>query len=211
MQRVWPNPCVWPVSRIDADAGNTVAALMSDPPGWVDDVIHFWFQELGEARWFAKSSEIDAQIRDRFLQLHEQLVARRGPGVSAPRAILAAIIVLDQFSRNLFRDDARAFVADPIARQLSRAAIEQGIDTKMKNREERYFLYLPFEHSEDRADQALAHALIQKLGNDKWTQFADNHMMVIERFGRFPYRNKALKRPSTVDELAFLKEGVALY
>ena len=184
---------------------------MSVPPGWVDDVLHFWFEELGETRWFAKSHEIDAQIRDRFLLLHEQLVGQRDPGVSAPRAILAAIVVLDQFSRNLFRGDARAFSADPIARQLSRDAIAQGFDTQMKNREEKYFLYLPFEHSEDREDQALAHALIQKLGNEKWTRFADTHMMVIERFGRFPHRNKALNRLSTADELAFLEEGVVLY
>ena len=184
---------------------------MSVPPGWVDDVLHFWFEELGKARWFAKSHEIDAQIRDRFQQLHEQLVGQRDLGVSEPRAILAAIIVLDQFSRNLFRGDARAFSADPIARQLSRAAIGPGFDTKMKNREEKYFLYLPFEHSEDREDQALAHAMIQKLGNEKWTRFADTHMMIIERFGRFPHRNQALKRLSTAEELAFLEEGVILY
>jgi uncharacterized protein (DUF924 family) len=184
---------------------------MSVAPGWVEDVIHFWFEELGETRWFAKSREIDAQIRDRFQKLHEQLVGERDVGVSEPRAFLAAIIVLDQFSRNLFRGDARAFSADPIARKLSRAAIAQGFDTKMRNREEKYFLYLPFEHSEDREDQVLAHAMIQKLGNEKWTRFADTHMMVIERFGRFPYRNEALNRLSTEDELAFLKEAVILY
>jgi uncharacterized protein (DUF924 family) len=184
---------------------------MSVAPGWVEDVIHFWFEELGEIRWFAKSREIDAQIRDRFQKLHEQLVGERDLGVSEPRAFLAAIIVLDQFSRNLFRGDARAFSADPIARELSRAALAQGFDTKMQNREEKYFLYLPFEHSEDREDQVLAHAMIQKLGNEKWTRFAHTHMIIIERFGRFPYRNQALNRLSTKDELAFLKEGVILY
>src|ERR1700689_3242470 len=188
-----------------------VAALMSVAPGWVDDVIHFWFEELGETRWFAKSQEIDAQIRDRFQRLHELLAGQRDMEVSAPRTILAAVIVLDQFSRNLFRGDARAFSADPIARRLSRAAIAQGFDMKMKNREEKYFLYLPFEHSEDRGDQALAHAMIQKLGNEQWMRFADSHMMVIERFGRFPHRNQALKRSSTADELAFLKESAILY
>jgi uncharacterized protein (DUF924 family) len=180
-------------------------------PPWVSDVIHFWFEELGQAHWFAKSREIDAQIRDRFLQLHEQLVEHRGLGVSAPREILAAVIVLDQFSRNLFREDARAFSADPIARQLSRAAIAQGFDAKMKNRGEKYFLYLPFEHSEDREDQALAHTMIQQLGNEKWTGYADTHMMIIERFGRFPHRNEVLKRLSTAEELAFLKGPVILF
>jgi uncharacterized protein (DUF924 family) len=180
-------------------------------PSWVGDVIHFWFEELGEARWFAKSDAIDAQIRDRFLQLHERLVEQDGFRVCAPRSILAAVIVLDQFSRNLFRADARAFAADPIARRLSRAAIEQGFETKLRDSQEKYFLYLPFEHSEDREDQALAQTMIQQLGNEKWTRYASAHMSVIERFGRFPHRNEALKRASTAEELAFLKKPVKLF
>jgi uncharacterized protein (DUF924 family) len=180
-------------------------------PIWVGDVIHFWFEELGEARWFAKSDEIDAQIRDRFLPLHEQLVEHDGLGVSTPRSILAAVIVLDQFSRNLFRADARAFSADPIARRLSSSAIAQGFEMQLKNSQEKYFLYLPFEHSEDRKDQVLAQTMIQRLGNDDWTRYACAHMRIIERFGRFPHRNEALKRPSTAEELAFLKKPVHLF
>jgi uncharacterized protein (DUF924 family) len=179
---------------------------VSVEPPWVGDVLHFWFQELGQAHWFAESDEIDARIRARFLLLHEQLVAHDGLGVSAPRSILAAVIVLDQFSRNLFRADARAFAADPIARRLARAAIAQGFETMFKERQEKYFLYLPFEHSEDREDQVLAQTMIQQLGNDVWTRYASAHRRIIERFGRFPYRNEALKRLSTADELAFLKE-----
>ena len=106
----------------------------------------------------------------------------------------------------MFRADARAFSADPIARRLSRAALAQGFETSLKNRQERYFLYLPFEHSEDREDQLLALTKIQQLGNDKWTRAAAAHMRIIERFGRFPHRNRALKRPSTADELAYLEE-----
>jgi uncharacterized protein (DUF924 family) len=98
-------------------------------PIWVSDVIHFWFEELGQARWFAKSAEIDARIRDRFLPSHKRLVEHDGLGVSTPRSILAAVIVLDQFSRNMFRADARAFSADPIERRLSSAAIAQGLET----------------------------------------------------------------------------------
>jgi uncharacterized protein (DUF924 family) len=186
----------------------TTAKIECVEPPWVGDVIHFWFEELGEAHWFAKSDEIDAQIRDRFLQLHEQLVGHDGLGVSAPRSILAVVIVLDQFSRNLFRADARAFSADPIARRLSRGAIAQAFDTKMRNSQEKHFLYLPFEHSEDRKDQALAHTMIQQLGNDEWTRHAAAHRMIIERFGRFPHRNEVLKRLSTAEELAFLKKPV---
>ena len=177
---------------------------------WVGDVTHFWFEELGEACWFAKNDEIDARIRDRFLPLHEQLVEHDGFGVSAPRSILAAVIVMDQFSRNLFRADARAFSADPIARRLSRTAIAQSFETQLKDRREKYFLYLPFEHSEDGKDQALAHTMIQELGNDKWTRYAAAHMRIIERFGRFPHRNDVLRRVSTADEVAFLKEPVIL-
>jgi uncharacterized protein (DUF924 family) len=180
-------------------------------PIWVGEVIHFWFAELGEGRWFAKSAEIDAQIRDRFLPLHKRLLESGALGIFAPRPILAAVIVLDQFSRNLFRADARAFFADPIARRLSRDAIAQGLETKLQDCRERYFLYLPFEHSEDTQDQLLAQTMIQRLGNDIWTRHAAAHMKVIERFGRFPQRNEALQRPSTAEELAFLNEPLNLF
>jgi uncharacterized protein (DUF924 family) len=169
-------------------------------------VIRFWFEELGAAHWFVKSKQVDEQIRDRFLQLHERLVEHDGLGVSSPRSILAAVIVLDQFSRNLFRADAKAFSADAIARRLSRAAIAQGFDTQLKERQEKYFLYLVFEHSEDLKDQTLAYTLIEQLGNDLWTRYAAAHKRIIERFGRFPYRNQALKRPSTAEELAYLEK-----
>jgi uncharacterized protein (DUF924 family) len=174
-------------------------------PAWVGEVIRFWFEELTEADWFSRNDALDAQIRDRFLQLHEQIVAHDGLSATTPRSILALVIVLDQFSRNLFRDNARAFSADPIARRWSRTAIERSFDTAMKP-EERYFLYLPFEHSEDQEDQALALTLIQHLGNDDWTHHAIAHKVTIDRFGRFPYRNAALNRPSTPEEIAFLRE-----
>jgi len=122
--------------------------------------------------------------------------------------MLAAVIVLDQFSRNLFRGDAKAFSADAVARRLSRAAIAQGFDTQLKERQEKYFLYLAFEHSEDLEDQVLANAMIERLGNELWTRYAAAHLRIIERFGRFPHRNAALKRPSTAEELAFLEEPV---
>jgi uncharacterized protein (DUF924 family) len=174
-------------------------------PAWVSDVLHFWFQELTEAHWFTIRNDTDAQIRNRFLTLREQLAANDALGFTAPRSILAAVIVLDQFSRNLFRDSPRAFSADSIARRLSRTAIDQRFEIMM-NKEERYFLYLPFEHSENPADQALALDLIKGLGNEGWTRFAMAHKLTIDRFGRFPHRNEALNRPSTAEELAFLKE-----
>jgi uncharacterized protein (DUF924 family) len=172
-------------------------------PAWVGEVIHFWFEELAESHWFTRSDDVDAQIRDRFLTLHERLVKHDGPGVSAPRPMLAAVIVLDQFSRNLFRGTPRAFAADPIGRRLSRTAIEQGFDTAMK-KQERLFLYLPLQHSEDREDQALSLHLFECLGDEEWTRYAMAHKVIIDRFGRFPHRNAMLSRPSTASEIAFL-------
>jgi len=174
-------------------------------PPWVGQVIHFWFEELMEADWFGKSASIDMRIRERFLTLHERLVTHDGLGVTEPRPILAVVIVLDQFSRNLFRDSPRAYSADSIARRLARAAIEQGFDIAMA-RQERLFLYLPFEHSEDRADQAYSLNLVKQLGREDWTRSAVKHKAIIDQFGRFPHRNAVLNRLSTADEIAFLKE-----
>ncbi len=179
-------------------------------PAWVGEVIRFWFGEPTEDHWFEKSDAFDAQIRERFLTLHEQLVANDGCGVTAPRPLLAAVIVLDQFSRNLFRGTPRAFAADSIARRLARTAIEQGFDAAMK-KQERLFLYLPFQHSEDREDQALSLDLCKRLGDEEWTRHALAHKVIIDRFGRFPHRNAALNRPSTADEIALLKEPMASF
>jgi uncharacterized protein (DUF924 family) len=179
-------------------------------PTWVDEVIRFWFEELRSTQWFKKSDAVDEQIRARFLTLREDLVAQEGAGATALRPILGTVIVLDQFSRNLFRDSPGAFAADSIARRLSSSAIQQSLDTRM-NREERYFLYLPFEHSEDRQDQALALNLIQQLGNEQWTRFAVAHKLIIDRFGRFPHRNAVLGRPSTEAEMTFLKEPMSSF
>ena len=174
-------------------------------PLWVAQVLHFWFEELSPAGWFAKSDDIDAQIRERFLVLHEQLSVTDVAGFFSTREILAAVVVLDQFSRNLFRGSPQAFAADPIARQLAALALEQGFDKFMKN-EERVFLYLPFEHSENVEDQQTSVALIAALGNDDWTRYAIAHREIIQRFGRFPHRNAVLNRVSTSDEIEMTKD-----
>jgi uncharacterized protein (DUF924 family) len=132
-------------------------------------------------------------------------VTHDGCGVLEPRPILASVIVLDQFSRNLFRDSPYAYSADSIARRLARVAIERSFDVAM-TRLERLFLYLPFEHSEERADQALSVQLIGSVGDAAWTRYAIAHKEIIDRFGRFPHRNAVLNRLSTADEVAFLKE-----
>ena len=174
-------------------------------PDWAGEILHFWFDELGKTRWFAKSERTDAQISERFLALHERLVADDGIEGSMRRPLLAAVIVLDQFSRNIFRDTPRAYAADPIARRLARSAIARGFDDAM-TAQERLFLYLPFEHSEDRADQALAVELIAQLDNAEWTRDAMAHKAIIDRFGRFPHRNAILNRHSSADEVALLRQ-----
>jgi uncharacterized protein (DUF924 family) len=177
-------------------------------PAWVGEVLHFWFDELEAAQWFAKSDAIDAQIRGRFLALHGRVAAGDASIAMTQRPLLAAVIVLDQFSRNLFRGTPRAFAADPIARQLSRAAVKQRFDDAM-NEQERLFLYMPFEHSEDRKDQALAVELIARLGNEEWTRDAIAHKTIIDQFGRFPHRNAILNRHSSQDEVTFLQKPQA--
>ncbi len=174
-------------------------------PTWVLDVLRFWFAELGEAHWFATRADVDGQIRDRFLSLHEWLVTDDGFTAKTPRTFVAAVIVLDQFSRNLYRGTPRAFAADPIAQRLSKTAIAQGFDVALK-KQERMFLYLPFEHSESREDQALAVELISRLGDEEWTRYAMEHKATIDRFGRFPYRNAILERVSSMEEFAALQD-----
>ena len=175
-------------------------------PLWVGDVLRFWFEELRGADWFAKRDELDARIRERFLASHESLVSLDGRVDATPRTLLAAVIVLDQFSRNMFRGSPRAYAADPIARRLARLAIERGFDQGM-TRPQRMFLYLPFEHSEDAADQAYSLQLFEALGDHDWTDYAHRHKAIVDRFGRFPHRNAVLGRASTAEEIDFLKSS----
>jgi len=179
----------------------------SAEPAWVDEVLRFWFEQLSEAQWWEQDDAVDAQIHDRFLALHERLTPQVDYSLNTPRSLLAAVIVLDQFSRNLFRRTPRAYAADPIARRLARSAIERGFDSSLTVLE-RQFLYLPFEHSEDGADQQLSVELFTALGNDEWTRYAIEHNEVIDRFGRFPHRNAVLGRRSTPDEVELLKASV---
>jgi uncharacterized protein (DUF924 family) len=174
-------------------------------PAWVAEVLHFWFEQLSEAQWWRPDDTIDALIRDRFLALHEQLAGQDEASATTPHWALATVVVLDQFSRNMFRGSPRAFAADPLARRVSRFAIEQGFDRAMTV-PERTFLYLPFEHSEDAGDQRVAVDLFDRLGDESLTRFALAHKAIIDRFGRFPHRNAVLGRRSTVEEMEFLKE-----
>jgi uncharacterized protein (DUF924 family) len=177
---------------------------------WVRDVLDFWFQVLDPSDWFSGKPTVDRRIRQRFLSLHGQLAGSAGAEVSGARALLAAVIVLDQFSRNLFRGDARAYASDAVARRLAGQAIAAGYDGRMR-REERYFLYLPFEHSEDPVDQVRAVDLISLLGCEEWTRYALAHKALIDRFGRFPHRNAALGRVSSAEEIAAMRQPLGAF
>lgn len=179
-------------------------------PDWVQQVLHFWFCELKASDWFSGGAAIDAHIRERFMPLHEKLATSEGEDASQARPLLAAVIVLDQFSRNMFRGSPRAYADDAIACKLARQAITDQLDLEMSP-EERYFLYLPFEHSEDRADQALAIELISQLGSSEWTKYALAHQQLIERFGRFPHRNAILGRESSAEEIAAMKKRMGSF
>ena len=171
-------------------------------PAWVGEVLDFWFGELGPRQWFAKDADLDERIRARFGALHAHLLETQALEVEfiGGRATRAAVIVLDQFSRNLHRGSAHAFAGDGIARQLAREAIACGEDAHL-DANERLFLYLPFEHSEELADQELSVHLHEQLGNAEWTRYALAHRDLVARFGRFPHRNAALGRASTPEEL----------
>jgi len=176
-------------------------------PAWVHDVLQYWFEALPEAAWFKRDAAVDDLIRQRFLPLHAHVTADGGVSLaSAPRTLLAAVLVLDQFSRNLYRDDPRSYEADADARHVARSMIEQGLDRALTP-QQRLFVYLPFVHSENADDQALAVRLVATLDHEEWTRSALAHQSTIARFGRFPMRNVALGRGATADEAAFITDG----
>ncbi len=171
-----------------------------------EEVLGFWFGEIAPEQRFAKDEAVDAMILMRFGALHQAL-ARSVPDewLQSPRPLLAAVIVLDQFSRNLARGSAAAFAHDETALSLTRLALEKGFDTGMSG-EERQFLYMPLMHSESLADQEHCERLMEAAGLVEATDYARRHRAIIARFGRFPHRNEALGRISTPEEIAFLKE-----
>ena len=160
--------------------------------------------------WFRKDDAFDAEIRRRFgVALAAGLAGAYGEWCDEPRGSLARVVLLDQFTRNAFRGTPRSFAGDARALATARDAVEQGDDRALAP-QERWFLYMPFEHSEALADQdravELFEALAAKTGLDEPLPWAIRHRDVIRRFGRFPHRNAILDRASTADEIAFLRE-----
>lgn len=170
------------------------------------DVVAFW-KEAGPTKWFAKDDDFDALFRERFETAHF-MAARRELDCWAetPEGSLALMILLDQFPRNVFWGTGHAFATDPLGRMFAARALEAGHDLKTEGDIRRFF-YLPFQHSEVRADQDRQLELFQtrmdRKPDDRW---AEHHHAVIARFGRFPHRNRALGRETTAEEQAFLDE-----
>jgi uncharacterized protein (DUF924 family) len=187
-----------------------------------EEVLGFWFGQppdpiLNPAsarpreRWFSGDAGFDEECRRRFLDAHEAAASGAlGAWCDEPRSCLALVLLLDQFPRNLFRGTPRAFATDALAREVSQLALARGLDLALPP-VWRWFLYLPFEHSEEVHDQRLAVALFEMLAlyhrdSREPLDYARRHREVIERFGRFPHRNVALGRPSTPEEERFLQE-----
>ncbi len=175
-------------------------------PAIPQDVIGFW-RQAGPEKWFKKLVAFDEAIRLKFEPVHHR--AARGEyeaWTETPEGCLALLILLDQFPRNLYRGSAHAFATDPKARAIARAAIEQGFDREVEPIL-RNFFYLPFEHSEDIADQDYGLALVAEAGVADDLKWSGLHRDIIVRFGRFPHRNAALARKTTPAEQEFLDEG----
>jgi len=171
-------------------------------------LLGYWFSPEVESRWFGKPDPaFDAEIARRFGTLYTE--ARSGSldyWQETPRGVLALVIALDQFPRNMFRDSARAFEADAQARAIADRALTLKQDQQLAWVERR-FLYLPFMHSERLDDQHRCCALFKAIDDSRGLKSAEEHRQVIERFGRFPHRNAALDRDSTAEERAFIEKG----
>jgi uncharacterized protein (DUF924 family) len=194
---------------------------VTDP---IEDILDFWFGELNaqgcsspehRKRWWTKSDSFDESIQHHFLDDYEAIVAgEREAWRSTARGALAYIIVLDQFSRNMFRGTAQMFAADELAREVCREGLDAGFDAELSF-DERVFFYLPLEHSESMDDHELCLKLFEGLldsapellqANAKYyLDFAVQHKTIIERFGRYPHRNEILGRASSDQESKFLE------
>ena len=172
-------------------------------------IIKFWVEETGPKGWYNGPPELDQTIRDKF-QSHWETALDGGFSnwKDTAEGCLGYLILTDQFPRNMFRDDPRAFATDPLARAVAAYAIEKDFDLQV-GRPAQEFFYLPFEHSEDMAEQKLCVNYIATRMDDSDSSLlhARAHQEIIRKFGRFPYRNKALDRKSSEAELVFLDQN----
>jgi len=169
-------------------------------------IIDFWFNELEPKQWWLKDEAFDLSVQKRFGPLHKQ--AKAGELFQWRETALGSlseIIVLDQFSRNIYRNQPESFASDPMALSLAQVAVSKGFDLEISPTE-RTFLYLPFMHSESPLIHEEALKLYESLGNPNNLEFENQHKKIIDRFGRYPHRNDILGRKSTLEEIEFLKQ-----
>jgi uncharacterized protein (DUF924 family) len=173
-----------------------------------EDILKFWFEEIEPKMWWVADQQFDDLVRTRFHAIHEQ--AARGELFAwrkEARGRLAEIIVLDQFSRNIYRGTPRAFAQDPVALVLAQEAIEaHAAGAESLSAIERSILYLPFMHSESRQIHQVAESLYRANGLQNNYEFELKHKAIIDRFGRYPHRNEILGRVSSAEEIEFLKQ-----
>jgi len=169
-----------------------------------EDILHFWFVETTEKQWWQKNSEFDHLIYNKFRKTHNQTVAGElAYWRDQATGRLAEIIILDQFSRNIFRDNAQAFAYDNMALALAQEAIRVGADQELNIRH-KSFLYMPFMHSESNIIHEQAMTLFNQQGLESNLEFEKKHKVIIDQFGRYPHRNALLNRTSTPAEQKFL-------
>ena len=170
------------------------------------DILAFW-RDAGPDRWYTPDDAFDIEVRRRYLDLWQRAAAGElSSWEGSDDGALALVIVLDQFPRNLFRDDIRTYASDAHAREIASRANERVVDARI-DPALREFLYLPFMHSEHLADQMRCIELSRAAGHAESLKWAEHHADIIRRFGRFPHRNRLLGRPTTPEEQAFLDEG----
>ena len=170
-----------------------------------NDVLTFWFHEIEPKQWWKKDKKFDDLIRCRFLKIHSLAIkSQLASWQTSEKGRLAEIIVIDQFSRNIFRDKPESFSSDHLALFLSKELLRLGLYQKF-NKNEKIFAIMPFMHSEIFEDQIISLSLYSNLGIKENFRSALKHFNIIRKFGRFPHRNKILSRKSTDEELAFLK------
>lgn len=171
-----------------------------------EHVLSFWYSDTARKHWFVRSDDFDASLRDTLGPLHDRAVAGElDDWAATPRGALALVILLDQAPRNMFRGSPRSFASDAAALRQANAALAASHDKQLAE-DERIFLYLPLEHSEDLADQDRCVELCSALAQPMWRDYAVKHRDIIARFGRFPHRNAVLGRESTPEEIEFLKQ-----
>lgn len=177
------------------------------PTDWPQQLLTFWFEAHGMDDWYGGGPDFDAEVRDLAEGWHAAL--RSHPAetfLTDSDTALAAAILFDQVPRNSFRGHADAFATDSLARAIARGIVEKGWDQQWRD-ERRQFAYLPFEHSEDIADQRESLRLMTQLADPMFHDYAQQHFDIIDRFGRFPHRNAVLGRATRPEEEAAVEEG----